>query len=139
MLNILYMKVLILEAKKYWKYQLTVAALMGFFMAIGFINDFPILLSSALIIGTALSVILRVNVKEPLYDERTQTVSTKSSAATLWTFVIGATVTSSLLIYLGSTTIPEYLPWGYGLIIVVITILILRLGFWTYYSRKYGG
>ena len=128
-----------MEAKTYWKYQLIVCALMGFFMAIGFVNDNPLLLSSALIVGVALSVYLRFNVKEPLYDERTQTVSTKSSAATLWTFIIGATITSSLLIYLGSTTTPEYLPWGYGLIIVVITILILRLGFWTYYSQKYGG
>ena len=133
------MKVGALEANIYWKRQLLVAALMGFSMAVGYIINNYVVLTSALVVGVIVSIYLRQQVREPLQDERSQVISTKSSVATLWTTIVGAGILGGILLYLGTTTSPEWLLWGYNLAVVAVAILIVRAGFWVYYSWRHGG
>lgn len=82
---------------------------------------------------------LRRSIDEPAYDERSHVISTKASATTMTVFTIGASILGGILIFLGSTSSPEYLQWGYGLVSIACAQLILRVVFWVYYNRKYGG
>ena len=98
-----------------------------------------ILVISALVVGILSIAYFRRSVEGPLYDERYSIVSTKASAATFSIFTVGSLAVAAVLFYLGNTANPEYLQWAYGLAWVVIANMILRLFFWLYYTRKYGG
>ena len=128
-----------MDARTYWKYQMIVAGTMGLLFGLGFQRDNMILVISALVVGIISIAYFRRSVEGPLYDERSSMVSTKASAATFSTFTVGSLVVAAVLFYLGSTANPEYLQWAYGLAWVVIANMILRLIFWLYYTRKYGG
>ena len=128
-----------MDASTYWKYQMIVAGTMGLLFGLGFQQDNMILVISALVVGILSIAYFRRSVEGPLYDERSSIVSTKASAATFSTFTVGALAVAAILFYLGSTANPEYLQWAYGLAWVVIANMILRLFFWLYYTRKYGG
>ncbi len=128
-----------MDASTYWKYQMIVAGTMGLLFGLGFQQDNMILVISALVVGILSIAYFRRSVEGPLYDERSSVVSTKASAATFSTFTVGSLAVAAVLFYLGSTATPEYLQWAYGLAWVVIANMILRLFFWLYYTRKYGG
>lgn len=128
-----------MDASSYWKYQMIIAGTMGVFFGIGFQQNNMILVASALVVGILSIVYFRRRVEEPLYDERSSIVSMKSSAASFSTFTVGALAVAGVFYYLGSTTNPEYLKWAYTLAWIVIANMILRMFFWVYYTRRYGG
>ena len=128
-----------MDASTYWKYQIVVAGTMGLLFGLGFQQDNLILVVSAFVVGILSIALFRRSVEEPLYDERSSVVSTKASASTFSTFTVGSLAAAAVLFYLGSTANPKYLHWAYGLAWVVIANMILRLFFWLYYTRKYGG
>lgn len=128
-----------LDASTYWKYQIIISGTIGLLLGLGFQQDNIILVMSALAIGISSILYLRRNVEEPLYDERSSVISMKASAATYSTFTMGSLVVAAVLFYLGSTSTPEYLQWSFGLAYIVCALMILRLVFWLYYTRKYGG
>jgi uncharacterized membrane protein len=128
-----------LDASTYWKYQIVIAGTMGLLFGLGFQQDNMILVVSAFVIGIASILYLRRNVEKPLYDERSSVISTKASAATFSAFTLGSLALAAVLFYLGNTSNPEYLQWSYGLAYIVCALMILRLVFWIYYTRRYGG
>ncbi|UCH56585.1 MAG: DUF2178 domain-containing protein [Candidatus Bathyarchaeota archaeon] len=128
-----------MDASTYWKYQMIATGAMGFLLGLGFHQDNTILIIAAFLIGVSSIVYFRQKVEGPLHDERSATVSTKASAATFSTFTLLSLVVSAVFFYLGNTSNPEYLQWAYGLAFVVCALMILRLFFWMYYTRKYGG
>ena len=138
MLNRLYM-VMGLDASTYWKYQMIATGTMGLLLGLGFQQDNQILIVAALAIGASSIVYLRRQVEEPLYDERSAVVSTKASAAAFSAFTLLSLAVSTILFYLGNTSHPEYLQWSYGLAFIVCANMIIRLFFWIFYTRRYGG
>jgi uncharacterized membrane protein len=128
-----------LDANSFWKYQLLVSFLMGFFFSLGAVWNSPLLIVSTLVVGVLLVFCLRRSIDEPAYDERSYVISTKASAATLRVFTISASILGGILMFLGSTSSPEVLQWGSGLVFIACTLLVLRVVFWVYYNRKYGG
>jgi len=128
-----------LDASMYWKYQIIVAGVMGLMFGLGFQQDNMILVVSAFVIGISSILYLRRNMEKPLYDERSSVISTKASAATFSAFTLGSLAVAAVLFYLGNTSNPEYLQWSYGLAYIVCALMILRLVFWIYYTRRYGG
>lgn len=128
-----------MDASTYWKYQIIVSGAMGFLFGLGFQQDNAILIASAFVIGVSSIVYFRRNVEKPIYDERSSVISTKASAATFSIFTLGSLAVAAVLFYLGSTSNPEYLQWSYGLAYTVCALMILRLFFWIYYTRRYGG
>lgn len=128
-----------MDASKYWKYQVISAGAMGLLLGLGAQQENAVLIVSALVIGVSSMVYFRRKVEGPLHDERSSIISTKSSAATFSAFTLLSLALSAFLFYLGSTSNTEYLQWAYGLAYVVCAIMILRLFFWAYYTRKYGG
>jgi uncharacterized membrane protein len=112
---------------------------MGFFFGLGAMWNSPLLIISTLVVGVLLVYYLRRSIDEPAYDERSHVISTKASTATLALFTISASILGGILIFLGSTSSPEVLQWGYGLVFIACALLILRVVFWVYYNRKYGG
>jgi uncharacterized membrane protein len=138
MLNRLYM-VMGLDASTYWKYQMIATGTTGLLLGLGFQQDNKILIVTALVIWASSLVYLRRNVEEPLYDERSAIVSTKASAAAFSAFTLLSLAAAAVFFYLGNTSNPEYLQWSYGLAFIVCAIMIIRLFFWIYYTRRYGG
>lgn len=128
-----------MDASMYWKYQVISAGAMGFLMGLGAHQENKILIVFALVIGVSSMVYFRRKVEGPLYDERSSIISTKASAATFSAFTLLSLALSAILYYLGITSNTEYLRWAYGLAYIVCAIMILRLFFWAYYTRKYGG
>jgi uncharacterized membrane protein len=128
-----------LDASTYWKYQMVIAGAMGFLFGLGFQRDNMILVVSTFVIGISSILYLRRNVEKPLHDERSSVISTKASAATFSAFTLISLAAAAILFYLGSTGNPEYLQWSYGLAYIVCALMILRLVFWIYYTRRYGG
>ena len=128
-----------MDAASYWKYQMIIAGIMGLLFGIGFQQNNMILVGSALVVGILSIVYFRSEVEEPLHDERSSIISLKSSAASFSTFTVGALAVAGVFFYLGTTTNPEYLQWAYTLAWIVIANMILRLFFWIYYTRRYGG
>jgi uncharacterized membrane protein len=128
-----------MDASTYWKYQIITAGVMGFLFAMGFQQDNMILVASAFIIGISSLIYLRKKAVKPLYDERSSLISTKASAASFSTFTIGSLVIAAIFFYLGNTVNPEYFQWAYSLAWIVCGNMLLRLFFWIYYARKYGG
>lgn len=128
-----------MDASTYWKYQIVIAGVMGLLFGLGFQQDNMILVASAFVIGVSSILYLRRNVEKPLYDERSSVISTKASAATFSAFTLGSLAVAAVLFYLGNMSNPEYLQWSYGLAYIVCALMILRLFFWTYYTRRYGG
>ena len=128
-----------MDASTYWKYQMIATGTMGLLLGLGFQQDNQILIVTALAIGASSIIYLRRQVEEPLYDERSAVVSTKASAATFSTFTLLSLAVSAVLFYLGNTFNPEYLQWSYGLAFIVCANMIIRLFFWMFYTRRYGG
>jgi uncharacterized membrane protein len=128
-----------MDASTYWKYQMIIAGTMGLLFGIGFQQGNMILVVSALVVGILSIMYFRRSVEEPLYDERSSTVSLKASAASFSTFTVGSLAVAGIFFYLGSTTNPEYFQWAYALTWIVIANMVLRLFFWIYYTRRYGG
>ena len=128
-----------MDASTYWKYQMIATGTMGLLLGLGFQQDNQILIVTALAIGAMSVVFLRRQVEEPLYDERSAVVSTKASAAAFSAFTLLSLAVSAVFFYLGNTYNPEYLQWSYGLAFIVCAIMIIRLFFWLFYTRRYGG
>ena len=128
-----------MDASTYWKYQMIATGTMGLLLGLGFHQDNKILIVAALAIGASSVAYLRRQVEEPLYDERSAIVSTKASAAAFSAFTLLSLAAAAVFFYLGNNTNPEYLQWSYGLAFIVCAIMIIRLFFWLYYSRRYGG
>ena len=128
-----------MDASTYWKYQMIVAGVMGLLFGLGFQQDNMILVASTFAIGVISIFYLKRNVEKPLFDERSSVISTKASAATFSSFTLGSLAVAAVLFYLGSTSNPEYLQWSYGLAYIVCALMILRVFFWIYYTRRYGG
>jgi len=112
---------------------------MGLLLGLGFQQGNRFLVGIALAIGAASVAYLRRQVNEPLYDERSATVSTKASAAAFSAVTLLSLAASAVLFYLGNTSNPEYLSWAYGLAFLVCASMIVRLFFWLLYTRRYGG
>lgn len=128
-----------MDASTYWKYQMIATGTMGLLLGLGFQQDNKILIVTALAIGASSVVYLRRQVEEPLYDERSAVVSLRASAAAFSAFTLLSLGVAAVFFYLGSTSNPEYLQWSYGLSFMVCAIMIIRLFFWIYYTRRYGG
>ena len=128
-----------MDASTYWKYQMIATGTMGFLLGLGFHQDNQILIVTALVIGASSILYLRRQVEEPLYDERSAIVSTKASAAAFSAFTLLSLATAAVFFYLGNTSNPEFLQWSYGLVFIVCAIMIIRLFFWIYYTRRFGG
>lgn len=128
-----------MDASTYMKYQIVIAGTMGLLFGLGFQRGNMILVVSAFVIGISSIFYLRRNVERPLYDERSSVISTKAAAATYATFTLGSLAVAAVLFFLGSTWNPEYLRWSYGLAYIVCALMVLRLIFWIYYTRRYGG
>jgi uncharacterized membrane protein len=128
-----------LDASAYWKYQMVAMAAMGLLLGLGFQQDNTVLIMIALAIGGSSIVLLRQRVEEPLYDERSASVSRKASAAAFSAFTVGSLVVSAILFYLGNVSAPGYLQWAYGMAFVVCALMIVRLFFWIYYTWRLGG
>jgi uncharacterized membrane protein len=128
-----------LDASAYWKYQMVAMAAVGFLMGLGFMQDNTVLIMIALAIAGSSILFLRRRVEEPLYDERSASVSRKASAAAFSAFTVGSLVVSALLFYLGNVSDPGYLQWAYGMAFIVCALMIFRLIFWIYYTWRLGG
>jgi uncharacterized membrane protein len=102
-------------------------------------QDNTVLIMIALAIAGLSILFLRRRVEEPLYDERSASVSRKASAAAFSAFTVGSLVVSALLFYLGNVSDPGYLQWAYGMAFIVCALMIFRLIFWIYYTWRLGG
>lgn len=94
----------------------------------------PIIVPAA---GILLMVMLRRSVKEVIEDERNYRISEKASRKAIQIFGISAAVLSSIFITLGRKGSADISQAGFTLSYAVGFLLMLYLGFYTYYNKKH--
>lgn len=96
----------------------------------------PVILFAA---GITFTWLLVRKDQQTLVDERAQLINQKTSASSMYVFLLGTTIIGLVLATLGNSGYPDFSSIGYTLMYSALGLLMLHLIFGIYYRRKYGG
>lgn len=128
-----------MKPKKLTLYRILAAAILATTFLYAVLVGNPILITSSIIAGFILTIILARKQQEIIVDERTQLINEKSSTMTVRTFVSGASLLGFILWGLDYIGYAELYLLGSTLLYAACALMILNMIFGSYYRRKYGG
>ena len=102
-------------------------------------NNYVFIPVPAVIVGTAIVLLLRRRVKEVIVDERIFSVADKAARLIFYTFVILAGMAAATILALDPERYPDLEQAGFTLAYSVCALLVFYCVAYMYYNRKYGG